>query len=225
MQKLTKTILIICVMISIFFTLSVYAATLDNISVNLTGTVVKSGETETVDIQFGQNLGSYTVDISYDNSLFEYVSSQGGTANDNGTRVRVYYFDQTGGNNPKNNMQVNFKAKEVTASTNTSLSVTASGLANADASVTYDDITTPIVRNVTIEPNIVPNDENETNNKVVDNQENTSKNNTDNTENTKTAQSNLPSTMPKTGNTAYLYIVPMLIFLISLYLIIRNKIK
>ena len=50
--------------------------------------------------------------MAYDNNIFEYVRSEGGTENDNGTRVRVTYYDSAGGTNPRTNMSVTFKAKE-----------------------------------------------------------------------------------------------------------------
>ena len=103
-----------------------------------------------------QNYGAYTFDVAYDNSIFEYVRSEGGTENDNGTRVRVTYYDAAGGTNPRTNMSVTFKAKGDIVSTNpTDFSVTAEGLANKDASQEYDDITTPIKKSVTVEPNYV----------------------------------------------------------------------
>ena len=103
-----------------------------------------------------QNFGAYTFDVAYDNSIFEYVSAEGGTPNDNGTRVRVLFFDDTGGSNPRNNMSVTFKAKADIVSTNpTDFSVTAEGLSNNDSSQEYDDITIPIKKSVTVEPNYV----------------------------------------------------------------------
>lgn len=53
-------------------------------------------------------------------------------------------------------MSVTFKAKSELTSTNpTDFSVTAEGLANNDGSQEYDDITTPIKKSVTVEPNYV----------------------------------------------------------------------
>ena len=50
-------------------------------------------------------------------------------------------------------MKITFRAKTgITTSNPTELSVTAEGLANNDASQEYDDITTPIVKNITVEP-------------------------------------------------------------------------
>ena len=114
------------------------------------------GEEVTVNINFGTDLGAYTFDVAYDNSIFEYVSAEGGTPNDNGTRVRVTYYDTAGGLNPRSNMSVTFKAKDDITSTNpTDFSVTAEGLANNDASQEYDDITIPIKKDVTVEPNYI----------------------------------------------------------------------
>ena len=52
-------------------------------------------------------------------------------------------------------MSVTFKAKDVTTSNPTDFSITAEGLANPDASVTYDDITTPIDKSIIVEPQYV----------------------------------------------------------------------
>jgi hypothetical protein len=53
-------------------------------------------------------------------------------------------------------MSVTFRAKSgITTSNPTEFTVTAEGLANSDASITFDDITVPIVKNVTVEPEYV----------------------------------------------------------------------
>ena len=53
-------------------------------------------------------------------------------------------------------MSVTFKAKsDITTSNPTEFLVTGEGLSNADTSVTYDDISIPIVKNVTVEPRYV----------------------------------------------------------------------
>ena len=127
-----------------------------SVTVDVTKEKVLPGEEVTVNINFGTDLGAYTFDVAYDNSIFEYVSAEGGTPNDNGTRVRVTYYDTAGGLNPRSNMSVTFKAKDDITSTNpTDFSVTAEGLANNDASQEYDDITIPIKKDVTVEPNYI----------------------------------------------------------------------
>lgn len=155
MKKIVSIITIFLAIFVISFSLNVYAAELTGVNITTTKTTVNPTENINVDIDFGQELGSYTFDIAYDSNLFEYVSSEGGTANDNGTRVRLYFFDSTGGTNPRSNMSVTFKAKDVITSNPTDFSITAEGLANPDASVTYDDITTPIVKSVIVEPKYV----------------------------------------------------------------------
>ena len=156
MKKMISIIAIIAIVTILIFTGSSYAVALDTIDVQTDKTTVRPGEEVKVNIQFGQNLGAYTFDISYDNNIFEYVSADGGTANNTGDKVKVVFHDSTGGTNPRTNMSVTFKAKEnITTSNPTEFTITAEGLANADASVTYDDILTPIVKNVTVEPEYV----------------------------------------------------------------------
>lgn len=156
MKKIVSTIAIFLAIFMISLTVNIYAVALGSIDITTTKQLVHPNETVTVDIDFGEELGSYTFDIAYDNNLFEYVSSEGVTsADDNGTRVRAYFFDSTGGSNPRSNMSVTFKAKDVLTSNPTDFSITAEGLANPDASVSYDDISVPIVKNITVEPKYV----------------------------------------------------------------------
>ena len=157
-MKKTLSFIVILLIIFFTFTLNVNAQSvpLDSVTVSLSNSKVAPGEEVKVTIEFGQELGAYTFDIAYDNNIFEYVRSEGGTENDNGTRVRVTYYDSTGGTNPRTDMSVTFRAKEELITTNpTDFSVTAEGLANSDASQSYDDITNPIKKNITVEPKYV----------------------------------------------------------------------
>lgn len=156
MKKLINILTISLVVLASILTIKVSAQPLGTINISTDKQTVHPGENITVNIDFGTELGAYTVDVAYDSNLFEYVSSEGGTENDNGTRIRVYYFDQTGGSSPRTNMSVTFKAKEnIVTSNPTDFSITAEGLANADASASYDDITIPIIKNVIVEPNYI----------------------------------------------------------------------
>ena len=157
MKKILSVITIFAILLCVF-KVNVYAASvpLSNINVNLSADKIAPGETVKINIDFGTELGAYTFDVAYDKNIFEYVSSEGGTENDNGTRIRVTYYDNTGGSNPRRSMSVTFKAKSNLVTTNpTDFSVTAEGLANSDASQSYDDITTPIKKNITVEPKYV----------------------------------------------------------------------
>lgn len=156
MKKILNIIVAITIITLLILTGSSYAESLDAFDVETSKTTVRPGEEVTVTVKFGQELGAYTVDIAYDDNIFEYVRAEGGTANDTKDKVIVVYHDSTGGTNPRTNMSVTFKAKaDITTSNPTEFTVTAEGLANADASVTYDDITTPIVKNVTVEPEYI----------------------------------------------------------------------
>ena len=153
MKKIISLIIITLLLATLVLTGYSYAASLDTLTVDVDKTTVRPGEEVKVTINFGTDLGAYTFDIKYDNNIFDYVSTDGGTANDTSDKVRVTFYDATGGTAPRTNMSITFKAKaDITTSNPTEFTVTAEGLANADASVTYDDITTPIVKNVVVEP-------------------------------------------------------------------------
>lgn len=153
MKKIFYTLLIMAIIFSTILVSKVNAASLDHISVTTNKEIVNPGDTVVLTINFGAQLGAYTFDIAYDNALLEYVETDGGTPNDNGTRVRVVFYDSTGGTNPKESMTITFKAKEgIQTSNPTDLSVTAEGLSNPDASDSYDDIAVPITKNITVEP-------------------------------------------------------------------------
>lgn len=156
MKKIISIFAIITLLTLVIFTGNTYAAELDTLDITTSKTTVRPGEEVKVTMEFGQNLGAYTFKVSYDNNIFDYVSAEGGTANDTTDKVIVTYHDTTGGTNPRTNMSVTFKAKEdITTSNPTEFTITAEGLANADASETFDDIGTPIVKNVTVEPEYV----------------------------------------------------------------------
>jgi len=150
MKKIISLIVVFAIIMMFFLTGSAFAATLDTLSVDVDKTTVRPGQEVKLTINFGTNLGSYTFDVSYDNKIFDYVSVDGGTANDTTDKVKVTFYDTLKG---RENMSIVFKAKDdITTSNPTELTVTGEGLANTDATVTYDDITTPIVKNITVEP-------------------------------------------------------------------------
>lgn len=153
-----KIFIAVIALLMLIFTLQVktYAASipLNSVAVETDKEKVAPGEEIKLTINFGTTLGAYTFDIAYDNSIFEYVSTDGGTENDDGTKVRVTFYDSTGGTNPRTEMSITFKAKDdLEATSQTNFSITAEGLANEDASQEYDDITTAIEKEVTVEPN------------------------------------------------------------------------
>ena len=153
MKKIFYLITIFSIMCISLFSVKAKAASLDSIKIETNKTIVNPGDEVTLKVEFGKSLGAYTFDIAYDNNLLEFVSASDGTPNDMSTKVRIVYYDSTGGSNTKDSLDVVFRAKDgITTSNPTDLSVTAEGLANGDASEQYDDIDVPITKNITVEP-------------------------------------------------------------------------
>lgn len=154
MKKMVNIISIFLVLFLLVFSINVYAASLDTIDIKTDKQTVHPGQTVTLTVDFGTQMGSYGVNVAYDNNLLDYVSTQGATANDTGTVVKTaYHYDASSGQSPRTSMSITFKAKEdILTSNPTDLSVTMEGMGNPDASISYDDITTPIVKNIIVEP-------------------------------------------------------------------------
>jgi len=152
MRKTFAIIVILAILLLVLFPLHVSAAAISP-TVTLDKTTVNPGQTVTITINMGQPLGAYTFDIDFDDALFDYVSSTGVTSGSvTGDVYTGYFFDSTGGSAPSSVMTVTFKAKAVTSSNPTQFSITATGLANPTGAITFDDITTPIVKDVIVEP-------------------------------------------------------------------------
>ncbi len=132
------------------------AAALGTIDTKLSKAKVAPGEEVTLTVNFGTNLGAYTVKAAYDNDIFDYVRSEGGTASDDGQKVILVFHDTAGGTNPRTNATITFKAKDsLTTSNPTNFAITLEGMSSSDGSVDYDDVTTPIEEDVLVEPNYV----------------------------------------------------------------------
>ena len=222
MKKFVSIITFLVIAFVSVFLINVYAASLTGIDITTTKTIVKPGENVTVDIEFGEELGAYTFVVAYDTNAFEYVSAEGGTVNNTGSRVIVTFYDTTGGTNPRSNMSVTFKAKNVTTSTSANFSITASGLSNPDASVTYDDITSAIVKTVSVQPQqtVTPDTDNNTNQGGTNNNTQTPNGNQNTTVDDENDE---PTTMPQTGNMIYVYTIPTILVLTASYILLRKK--
>lgn len=154
--RIINIILILIIFITFVLNVKTFAAELTTLDIQTSKTTVRPGEEVTININFGESLGTYTVDILYDNAIFDYVSAEGGTVANVTNKVRVLFYDSTGGSNPRNSMSVTFRAKsDITTSNPTEFSITAQGLSNSDASIVFDDITVPIIKNVIVEPEFV----------------------------------------------------------------------
>lgn len=156
MKKIISIISILLILLFTVFSIKSYAAPLGGIDIQTDKTTVRPGEEVKVMIEFGQDLGAYTFDIAYDNNIFEYVSAEGGTPNNDGSNVKLVFYDSSGGSNTRNSATITFKAKESIVTSNpTNFAITLEGMANGDASVNYDDILVPIEKDVLVEPNYV----------------------------------------------------------------------
>ena len=154
MKKTLITTSVLVVLFLLAFSVTVFAAPLSTLDITTDKAVVNPDGTVTINFAFGEDLGAYTFEVDFDDALFDYESSTGTTtASATGDKVTAYFFDGTGGTAPSSAMSLTFKAKTgLTSSNPTQFLITATGIANADASVTFDDITTPIVKDVLVEP-------------------------------------------------------------------------
>lgn len=153
MKKIISLTLILILCMSLFSTISSYAASLNTIIVETDKTTVRPGSEIKLTINFGMELREYTFNIAYDNKIFDFVSVDGGTANDTTDKVKVEFDTKTDTNNSRQNMSIIFKAKDDIVSSNpTELTVVGEKMINKDGTISYDDITTPIVKNIIVEP-------------------------------------------------------------------------
>lgn len=227
MKKIISILTITTVMLLLIFSQNSYAASLDNVNVQADKQEIAPSENVKVTISFGENLGAYTFNIAYDTNVFDYVEVDGGTANNTQDKVIVTYYDQTGGTNPRNNMTITFKAKsDITTATQGKISVTAEGLGNADASVVYDDITTPIVKNITVKPETVVTPPAETPGDTTNDNPSVNENTNVANQEEKVAEekNTIPNNLPKTGENIYLLVAIALTLLCGIY-VYNNKNK
>lgn len=132
------------------------AATLDTIDVDLSKEKVAPGEEVSVIVNFGQQMGSYTVTVNYDTDIFDYIGSESGADNSvDGEAIVTYHYVANGSESPRTSEKLTFKANsELTSSNPTDLTVTITGLANPDA-VSYQDPDDSYIKDVLVEPNYV----------------------------------------------------------------------
>lgn len=151
------TAFVLLTMIVFFTSNNVMASTpLGTVEVQVSKEKITPGEEVILTVNFGTDLGAYTISADYDNAIFEYVSAEGGTPNNDGSNVKLVFYDSSGGSNTRNSATITFKAKESIVTSNpTNFAITLEGMANGDASVNYDDILVPIEKDVLVEPNYV----------------------------------------------------------------------
>ena len=152
MRKTFKIVLFCTVLFLLVSPLSVYAAVyenLDTLNITLNKTVVYPGEEVTITIDFGKSLGSFDIDIDFDDALFDFVSASRGATSISGSILSISFFDTV---NPATTETVTFIAKPgITTSNPTEFLITLTGMANPTDTIRYND-TTPIVKDILVEP-------------------------------------------------------------------------
>lgn len=164
MKKFVSIVAIFLVLFLLTYTINANAATLGptieqelkTVQITTDKETVHPNETVTLNIAFGTNLGAYTANVVYDANLLDYVSAEGGVANDTGEKVIVTYaYNQLQDPAPRNSMSITFKAKGedvITATNPTSLRVSLDGLASPDATTVYYVATSETIKNISVEP-------------------------------------------------------------------------
>lgn len=153
MKEKVRIFSIIIFLVIAIFSQDTYAIGLSTIDVQTSKTIVSPGEEVTVLVNFGEALSSYTVKIAYDDNIFDYVSSEGGTAVNTFDKIIMSYGDTDIPVDARPSVSVTFRAKSSLTTTNpTDFVVTADNLKNADSTVIYDPITTGVINNLTVEP-------------------------------------------------------------------------
>lgn len=160
MKKFISIVAIFLVLFLLTYAVNSYAVStteeLKTVQITTDKETVHPNETVTLNIAFGTNLGAYTANVVYDANLLDYVSAEGGEANNTGEKVIVTYaYKQVAGQSPRNSMSITFKAKGedvITATNPTSLRVSLEGLANPDASIEYYLTTSETIKNISVEP-------------------------------------------------------------------------
>ncbi len=160
MRKIVSLITILLVLFLLTYSINSYAVSmieeLKTVQITIDKETVHPQETVTLNIAFGTDMGAYTAKVDYDANLLEYVSAEGGDANNTGEKVIVTYaYKQVQGQNPRNSMSITFKAKgeDVITTTNpTSLTVSLEGLANPNATIEYYLTTSQTIKELIVEP-------------------------------------------------------------------------
>lgn len=171
---------ILNLLILLFFILAVtsFASSqtpITNLNVTLDKEIVHPNEDVVLNIDFGQNLSEFEIDVAYDKKLFEYTSvDSDAIVNDNGDVLTISFPIMSSKVGTLNKIKVTFKAKgDIVATNPTDFKVTLENLrdenlkdiANPNTPIEKDLIVEPIYEGYKIdflyEGPIVPNEEKE----------------------------------------------------------------
>ena len=153
MKKFINMVIIMIIFFALAFSVNSYAASeLSSFNIDIDKTTVKPGENVTLTVNFGAELGAYTITIDYDDDLLDVVSIDGGAKNDLDGKIKVVYPNELKSEiEARSSMSVTFKAKDVVTSNPTEFSVTAEGMSAKDPGTTYNNISKEHVKEIIVE--------------------------------------------------------------------------
>ena len=117
MKKIVIFLIILLMLINInLITLAVENKNQDSVYLHVSNTEIKNGEEFSFTINLANiNVAAFDIQIYFNNELLEYVSGPENT-NVVGSKIMTVWYDETGGENPKQNCELvkyTFKAKEI----------------------------------------------------------------------------------------------------------------
>lgn len=112
-------ILLFILEVASFASMQIPMSNLDYLNITLNKEIVHPNEEVILNINFGQNLSEYEIDIAYDKNLFEYISvDSDANVNDNGDVLTISFPTMSSGTLTLNQINVTFKAKDDIVTTN-----------------------------------------------------------------------------------------------------------
>lgn len=153
MKKLLNIILFFITINAFFLGTHVNAETLNSLNIELDKEILHPGEEVNVNIDFGQTLSSYEINVAYDNKLFEYVSNNRDVnVADNGD-VLTLTSNILSNATELNKLSIKFKAKnDITTTNPTDFKITVQNLVDGITGETIQNPISPVDKSLIVEP-------------------------------------------------------------------------
>lgn len=150
-KVLIKTSFIILFFISIQF--NCFAATLENLDIEIDKKVVHPDENVTIKIDFGRILSEFEINIAYDKNLFQYYSSNKDINLYNNGDIITIIYPTMSTTEPISEIEVTFKAnKSITTSNPTDLKITLQNMKDGLTNEIIENPLLPTEMKVVVEP-------------------------------------------------------------------------
>ncbi|MBQ7409784.1 MAG: hypothetical protein IJW20_00175 [Clostridia bacterium] len=136
-----------------FASLQTTITNLNSLNITLNKEIVHPNEEVILNIDFGQNLSEFEIDIAYDKNLFEYISVDNeAIINNNGDVLTIIFQTMSSEVLTSNQINLTFKAKNDIVTTNpTDFKVTLESLKDENL-VDIANPNSPIEKNLIVEP-------------------------------------------------------------------------